>query len=247
MKKILLILLIGFSGKITAQSLIGGKNIIKANLSSVVLNNYHITYERSINHFMSLSASYRTMPKGSLPLKSLAKKFIDNPNINFDALQIGNTAITFESRFYLGLAKMSGFYLAPYARFANFDLNVPVSFSYIDPISNTTIPKTENMNGTIRSKSFGAYFGLQKQLLTKLVLDVWVIGGHYGNSNGLLEFKPTTALPSQAYTALSNAVNETNANPFTIKSKAVSGGVEADMSGPWAGIRGLGISLGLRF
>jgi len=84
----------------------------------------------SLNHFMSVSASYRYMPKGSLPLQAIAKKYIDNPAINFDLFQMGNNALTFESRFYLGLQKMSGFYIAPYARFADFDLSVPVEYTY---------------------------------------------------------------------------------------------------------------------
>jgi hypothetical protein len=253
MKKLLFILalLVTFQG--TAQKLIGGNNIIKGNLTSFALKNYHLSYERSLNHFMSVSASYRYMPKSSLPLQSIAEKYIDNSAINFDLFQMGNNALTFESRFYLGLQKMSGFYIAPYARFAEFDLSVPVEYTYTpDPtvgaiIGNKPITKTAGLNGNIKSKSYGAYIGLQKQLLTKLVIDIWFIGGHYGNSNGNLSFIAPEKLPSQAVDALQKTLDDTKVNPFELKSKVDQNGATADMKGPWAGFRGLGISLGLRF
>jgi len=74
MKKLLFILALVFTLQVDAQKLIGGNNIIKGNLTSFALKNYQLTYERSLNHFMSLSASYRYMPKGGLPLQSTVKK-----------------------------------------------------------------------------------------------------------------------------------------------------------------------------
>jgi hypothetical protein len=253
MKKLFFILALLVTLQVHAQKLIGGKNIIKGNLTSFALKNYQVSYERSLNHFMSVSASYRYMPKGSLPLQSIAEKYIDNSAINFDLFQMGNNALTFESRFYLGLQKMSGFYIAPYARFANFDLSVPVDYTYTpDPtvgavIGNAPITKTAGLNGIIKSNSYGAYIGLQKQLLTKLVIDIWFIGGHYGNSNGTLNFASPEKLPTQAVDALQKSLDDTNLNPFELKSKVTQNGATADMKGPWAGFRGLGISLGLRF
>lgn len=253
MKKVLFILAALFTIQVNAQKLIGGNNIIKGNLTSFALKNYHLSYERSLNHFMSVSASYRYMPKSSLPLQSIAEKYIDNSAINFDLFQMGNNALTFESRFYLGLQKMSGFYIAPYARFAEFDLSVPVEYTYTpDPtvgaiIGNKPITKTAGLNGNIKSNSYGAYIGLQKQLLTKLVIDIWFIGGHYGNSNGNLSFIAPEKLPSQAVDALQKTLDDTKVNPFELKSKVNQNGATADMKGPWAGFRGLGISLGLRF
>lgn len=255
MKKLLFILALICSLQVHAQKLIGGNNIIKGNLTSFALKNYQLTYERSLNRFMSLSASYRYMPKGGLPLQSTVKKYIDNSDINYDLFQMGNNALTFEGRFYLGLQKMSGFYIAPYARFANFDLSAPVEYTYTPDatvgaiIGNTPITKTANLNGIIKSSSYGAYIGMQKQLLTKLVLDIWFIGGHYGNSNGSLNFvaPENDKLPTQAVAALQKTLDDTKVNPFEIKSKVTQNGATADMKGPWAGFRGLGISLGLRF
>lgn len=250
MKKVLFILALLITLQVNAQKLIGGNNIIKGNLTSFALKNYHLSFERSLNHFMSVSASYRYMPKGSLPLQAIAKKYIDNPAINFDLFQMGNNALTFESRFYLGLQKMSGFYIAPYARFADFDLSIPVEYTYTPEgsfIAPTPITKSANLDGVIKSTSYGAYIGLQKQLLTKLVIDIWFIGGHFGSSNGSLNFIAPEKLPTQAVSALQKALDNTKVSPFEITSKVNQNGATADMKGPWAGFRGLGVSLGLRF
>ena len=253
MRKLLLVLMVFLSLNATAQKLIGGDHILKTNLSSDALKNYNLTFEKNILPFVSLSASYRTMPKSPLPLKGLAKKFIKSDAIDFDQFQVGNTALTFEGRFYLGIQKMSGFYIAPYTRFANFDLSIPVNYSY-NSISTTTLKpvienKTATLEGTIRSQSLGVYVGMQFQLATKIVLDFWMIGGHYGSSNGKLEFTPLPGaqFPTEAQNALQKTLNDIRANPFKIKATVTSSGAVADMEGPWAGIRGGGLTLGLRF
>lgn len=238
-----------------AQSLIGGKNIIKTNLSGDVLQNYNLTYERSINRFMSISASYGSMAKRSLPLKSLAKQFIDNSSIDFDNFKVANNALTIEGRFYIGLQKMSGFYIAPYARFGNMEVDVPVNYTYTtEPsvvngvnIPSTTVTTKSTLNGSIRSQSVGAYFGMQFQLLTKVVLDIWAIGGHYGSSNGKIQADLPAGTPSEAATALKTTLDNTNASPFKLSTTVSGNSVITNTDGPWAGLRGAGITVGIRF
>ena len=252
MKKIFLLFFIVIAFNATSQSLIGGDNILKTNLSADAINNYNITYEKSINHFISLSVNYKSMPLSKLPLKSIAKKFIDNPAIDFDNFKIGNTTITFEGRFYLGLSKMSGFYIGPYIRYGNYDLSVPASYTYTpDKIFPTEIVKpitaVATLDGTVRTQSYGAHVGMQFQLLTKLVLDISFMGGHYGTSTGKLEFSPPVAFPRPAQDALKQVLDNTKADPFKLKSTVNANKAMVDMEGPWWGLRGLGIGLGLRF
>lgn len=237
-----------------SQSLIGGNHILKTNLSADALKNYNLTYERSLNHFMSVSLSYSTMPKRTLPFQFLAKSFIDNSSIDFDNFTIANDAITVEGRFYLGLQKMSGFYIAPYARFGNLDLGVPVNYSYNYTLGNQTIPVTTNaqLYGSIRSQSVGAYVGMQFQLLTKLVLDFWIVGGHYGRSSGTLQYNAPAGTPQEAVTELKNTIDKTQASPFHLSTSIVQNSdgtrsVVTNTDGPWAGIRAAGITVGLRF
>ena len=65
MKKIILFayFIIIVMTQLKAQSLIGGNHILKTNLSADALQNYNLTFEKSLNHFMSLSLSYANMSK----------------------------------------------------------------------------------------------------------------------------------------------------------------------------------------
>ena len=252
MKKILPLFFIVMAFNASSQSLIGGDNILKTNLSADAINNYNLTFEKSINRFISLSVNYKSMPLSKLPLKSLVKKFIDNPAIDFDNFKFGNTTITFEGRFYLGLSKMSGFYVGPYIRYGNYDLSVPASYTYTpDKIIPAEIVKPitalATLDGTVRTQSYGVHVGMQFQLLTKLVLDISFIGGHYGTSSGKLEFSPPVAFPRPAREALQEVLDNTQAAPFKLKSTVYANKATVDTEGPWLGLRGLGIGLGLRF
>jgi Protein of unknown function (DUF3575) len=252
MKKIFTFFLLIIAFNASSQKLIGGKNILKTNLSANAINNYNITFEKSINRFISLSVNYKTMPLSTLPLKSIVKQFIDNPGINFDNFKFGNTTITFEGRFYLGLSKMSGFYIGPYIRYGNYDLSVPINYTYTPEnpspnISLPPVPVNANLDGTIRTQSYGAHVGMQFQLLTKLVLDISFIGGHYGTSTGKLNFMAPIDFPKPAQVELQRILDNTKANPFSLKSVVNARGAITDTEGPWAGLRGLGVGIGLRF
>lgn len=252
MKKLFFMLLVSFCNTANAQSLIGGNNILKTNLSSDALNNYNLTFERSLSRFMSVSLSYRKMNKQKLPLKALAKQFIQNDAIDFDKFELGNSAITAEARFYIGISKMSGFYIAPYTRSATFDLTVPLDYTYtpVSPVPNVTLPSIPmhaQLDGTIRSTSYGLYTGMQLHLLSKIVLDLWIIGGHYGTSSGKLIFVAPAGTPALALSELKKTIDLTKTTPFTLTTSTTPNGIITDAEGPWAGIRGLGITVGIRF
>jgi hypothetical protein len=247
MKKILVILccLPLFAG---AQKLIGGSNIIRWNLGSLVLKNYHFTYERSLTRHLSLSLSYRTMPKGSIPFKSQLEKAIESSSINFDKAEIGNTAWTLAGRLYLGLGKMKGFYLEPYLRFASFDVTAPIKYTYTSttaPTAGQTFSKEAFFSGKITSTSPGLLLGWQFQLATKLVMDIQLIGGHYGHSSGDLLF--AASLSNDEVTALQKEIDNIKSDPFKLKGTVNNSGARISSDGPWAGIRGANIGIGLRF
>lgn len=240
MKKIILVLLcLPLFG--TAQKLIGGSNIIRWNLGSLAFKNYHFTYERNILPHISASISYRTQPKGAPPFQAQLKEVLNSSDINFDHFEMGNTALTGEARFYIGLGKMKGFYLAPYLRMASFDLTAPIKYS------SGVSSKEASFVGKIKSTSGGLMLGWQFQIFTKLVLDLQIIGGHYGTSKGDLNFTPTSPLNGPEITALQESLNNIDAKPFKFTSTVTSSGAVIKTDGPWAGIRGANIGIGLRF
>lgn len=239
MKKIILLLLCLPLLKANAQKLIGGSNILKMNLASLAARNYHFTYERHIFKSISFSVSYRSMSKGPVPFQAQLEEAINSSDINFNSFEIGNTAITPELRIYLSLGKMKGFYLAPYMRFASFDLGAPIKYT-----SNLG-SKEAIFTGKVSSTSAGLMIGYQFQILKKLVLDFQIIGGHYGTSKGDLNF--AAQLNNFEQQSLQDNINKIEAAPFKFKGTVTNNGAQILSDGPWAGIRGLNLGLGLRF
>jgi len=241
MKKIIFFL---FLLPLFAHAQLGKNNIIKTNLSGYVFNNYYFTYERKIVKHLSLSLSYRTMPKGIIPFESQVSKMFKNSNFDFTQFQIGNTAITPEVRIY-SHKNMTGFYIAGYARFATFDITAPVNYTYTNGAVQQS--STALFDGKITSTSGGLMIGTQHNLFKILVLDIWILGGHYGTCNGTLLATINHTMSSQEQAALQNQINGIQASPFTITGKVTSP-TTANLvaNGPWAGIRA-GLNLGIRF
>ena len=91
--------------------------------------------------------------------------------------------------------------------------------------------------------------GAQFKLGKSAYLDWWIIGPNYGSAKGGLNL--TTTLSSMEQTELRNTIEALKADaPFDklIGSYTVSStGAFINAKGPWAGLRGLGINLGIRF
>ncbi len=229
-------------------SLIGGKNIIKTNISGNIIQNYNITYERSLAKKLSLSIGVRYMPKSTVPFKEKLEEFINNNDVKVNDFQMGNFAITPELRLYLSKGKMKGFYIAPYARYASFDVSVPITYTNSGLL---TTKATALFVGKINSISGGIMMGTQFNIAKKIVLDFWIIGGHYGSSNGTIyavDINPqmNSKTDRDALQAQLDELKEVG--PFRFEGKVTSNNsAEIKSTGPWAGIRGLGLSLGVRF
>jgi len=240
MKKLLVLLLL--------PTIVSAQNsIIKTNLCGLALKNYNLTYERSVARIMSLSVGLRYMPKSTVPLKSTIEKMVDNQDVRINDFKMGNTAITGEARIYVGIKKMTGFYIAPYLRYANFDFTIP--------IKNPTSGESILFDGKISSFSGGLLLGMQYSILKKFVIDIWTIGGHYGSSHGTLfasKINPImdeSSQGSQAKIDLQNTLDNLNdAGPFKFEGKVTSPTTaEIKSTGPWFGLRSFALSIGYRF
>jgi hypothetical protein len=245
--KQLLFLLLCFPLFANAQLLGLGSNIVKVNLSSLALKNYSFSFERKISKRVSLVLGYRTEPKGSPPFQSQLENIINSSDINFSRFEIGNTAWTPEVRFYLGKGNMRGFYLAPYMRFSSFDVTSPVR--YTTTVNGSPYTKDADFSGKITSTNGGLMIGTQHRLFKVLVIDIWIIGGHYGSSKGDLNFVATTPLNQQEQSVLKQNLDNINAKPFKFTNTVYADGSGAKITsdGPWAGIRGAGINIGFHF
>lgn len=220
------------------------KSVLKTNLCGLAINNYNLIYERSLTKKISFSLGYRKMSKDVLPYKSELQSQFKNKDINFDIFKLGNEAITTELRLYLGKHRMKGFYFAPYGRYANFDLTFPIKFS--DSVDVNPV----QMEGKISSYSVGLMMGIQCNLSKRLVFDFWLLGGHYGKSKGSLTASNINPeLSKEDQDNLQKSLSDLkDAGPFSFEGKVTSStSATLSSTGPWIGLRTLGITLGYRF
>ena len=225
------------------------KNIIKVNLMALGLKNYSFQYERVLTKHISVALGVRSMPTGGLPLKSTIIDLVgtDNPDVTqtLNDLKVGNFAITPEVRFYLSKKGYGrGFYVAPYYRFAKFSSEeLPIEF---DADGGGT--KTIKLKGDVTTNSGGLMFGAQWQIGKMVMIDWWILGGHYGVSKGTLSGVPSASLSANEQDEIRTIINDfENDIPLTkITADVSANNVKAIVDGPWAGVRA-GLTIGIRF
>jgi hypothetical protein len=235
---------------ISDSIIIPNKNIIKTNLSSIVLNNYSLQYERIFTKRFSLSLSYRLMPKGSLPMKKSLLNFIEDDNVDSDIediinnAEIGASAITLEPRLYIGKKGYGrGFYFAPYYRYSNFTLG-NIGFNYT---SDTGEQRRAALDGSISAHSGGLMIGAQWDLGSGFVLDWWIMGGHFGTSSGKVSGTPSVPLSENEQQEIRESIENIEFSDMIKEINISANGIDVSLDAPWLGVRAFGVSLGYRF
>lgn len=216
------------------------KNIVKINLIGFSINGQ---YERILSKRFSIALSYKFLPSSKLIFRGAIPVSDPQARESLDELILSNSAITPEVRFYVGKKGYGrGFYLAPFYRNAKFSgKGLGIDFT-LDNGQNTTF----NMEGTIKSSTFGLLLGAQWKIGKNFWLDWQIIGPHYGRATGNINGKSTVALSASEQNSLFNALNDINI-PFTNETVSVSANnASLGLTGPWAGLR-TGLSLGIDF
>jgi hypothetical protein len=227
---------------------IPGRNILKANLTSLLFRNYSFQYERVLSRRVSLGVSYRFMPSGPVPFKNAIINNVadgDPETIEqINSLTLSNSAITPELRFYFGKHGYGrGFYLAPFYRYAKHEAgNVTVEYQ-----SSSTGTSSIDMSGKLTSNTGGLLIGAQWNLGRNLVLDWWIIGPHFGSGKGDLAGVSSRPLTASEQADLKNELESIDF-PFGIESTVTvdANGAKMQLSGPMAGVRA-GLQIGFRF
>ncbi|MDB5232333.1 MAG: hypothetical protein JWN76_3138, partial [Chitinophagaceae bacterium] len=210
---------------------------------SLLVKNYSFQYELAIGRKTSVALGYRFMPNSTLPFISSIKSTINDPDTEkqVDDLTTSNSAFTPEIRFYLGKKGVfHGFYLAPFARISQYKASMP-HFNYKVASTDRTIA----MNGKLNTTTGGLLMGAQWSLGKTIYLDWWILGLNGGSSNGFIEGKQSLSPMEQD--AFRQALKDLEI-PFTKTTVTVdANGGRLDMKGSWAGLRGGGLCIGIRF
>ena len=237
----------------TARQEVFRKNIVKMNLSALAFNNYSLSYERSLTRKISFVAGYRFMPEtgvSSIPLAERAiDRFLEEDDDVVDAMDRGtlaNNTYTGEIRFYTGRKPgASGFYLSLYGRYMN--LKPTYSHDYDTGTRTYVLP----FDGTLNGFGGGVMIGSQWLIAKRVAFDWYILGGHYGKLKGKLS--ATADLSTMAETErrgleedIEIANDELNGK-VSVAATVTDKGVDVEGTAPFAGIRGLGFSLGIAF
>ena len=232
----------------TSDDIAFKKNIFKVNLTSPVLKNYSVQYERVISKTVSVALSGRIMPTSTLPFKNTIRKEVikeedDLITDAFNQAKFSNFAITPEVRFYLGKKGYGrGFYIAPYYRFAKYKVN-ELNYTYDDDGDDITI----NLTGNLTSHTGGFLLGAQWMLSNTIGLDWWILGPNLGKGKGDLNGLSDKPIDPDMQQDIRETLENDLDIPFTKTAVTVdSKGANVKMDGPWAGVRA-GLLLTFRF
>jgi hypothetical protein len=224
-------------------------NIVKVNLMALALKNYSFQYERVLTKKISIALGVRTMPSSTLPFKDVfVDQFgISDPDNDLEStirdVKIGNFAITPEVRFYLNKKGYGrGFYIAPYYRYAKFNSDeLPITYT-----GDGGTDKTIKLKGDIATHSGGLMIGAQWHLGKVVTLDWWIIGAHYGTSNGTLNGVPSSSLSANEQTDIKNTIESLELPLTKITAEVSANNIKAIIDGPWGGVRA-GLTIGIKF
>ncbi|MFV8226215.1 DUF3575 domain-containing protein [Christiangramia aquimixticola] len=221
------------------------KNIPKFSFTSLVFRNIQLQYERVLNRKFSAGLAYSMIPEGDFPFR---ETIINSASSEDDISRyIGNASLKYSSftpevRFYVGKGYGKGFYLAPFYRHTSYTLD-NINFYY-----DTDEGFEENLatKGDLSSNTFGLQIGSQFNLGSRLILDWFIIGPHYGSGNGDLAGTTAGTLSETEQQSLRNTLNEIDFPLGEFSNEVNSKGAVVKIEGPWAGIRA-GLALGYRF
>lgn len=220
-------------------------NILKVNVSALPFGNFSLQYERVLQKKISLALGIGFRPEGKLPFKNSLNDAANGDQDIENAInnaQLSNFSITPEFRFYVGKKGYGrGFYLAPYYRFASFNVStIPIEYN------GGTGTKSINLTGDMKTHSGGLMLGAQWFIGKSVTLDWWILGAHYGAGKGSLSGTPSAPFTQLEQNDIRQTIEDIELPVGNIKAEVTSTSAKAIINGPWAGIRAA-ITLGIRF
>jgi hypothetical protein len=233
--------------KVSADKVKISKNFIKFNITSALIKNYSLQYERVLSRGVSIAVSLRFMPESGIPYTDNIFKWFDitdpETQVVIKNSIIGNYAITPEIRFYTGKKKYgNGFYFALFYRYGYYTLNNALIPYDTDSGEEVTL----NTSGNVSAHTGGFMLGAQWALGKHICLDWWILGPQFGVSSGDMTSLSSGPLSEVDQQDIADNLNNIEIPMFKQTVNVTSDKVSMVFDGPWAGLRA-GLSLGVKF
>ena len=234
-----------------AQSKIPNPNIIKYNVSGLLVKSHIVQYERVTSSKSSLALTVGFSPNTSLPFKDRLIELYGNDAQARSAIEstsFNKLTLTAEYRFYLSKKTPQGFYVAPFARYST--MSMEQNYSFVDSDNTTHNPRVK---GTFTGFGGGVLLGSQWTLGSSVVLDLWLAGPFIGSQKaefyGLDDRQILNTAGVEAdIESIDLPLWDLDATVRNISSGGVQKGeITTTLKGPFLGVRMLGFSLGFRF
>jgi len=226
-------------------------NFVKVNLTSLLIKNYSLQYERVLSKSISAAISFRIMPETGLPFKDQIINIADitDPDVKEIAenLLISNYAITPEIRYYFGKKKYgNGLYLSLFYRYGSYNFNNIVFDVEYEEGDGPTMDATAD----IKSHTGGLLLGSQWSLGKYVCLDWWILGPHFGVSSGdaiaISSYQLDLEEQQDFRDEVNDALVDADIPMLDYKISTTSDQVSLNFDGPWGGLR-FGLSIGVKF
>jgi len=225
------------------------QNIVKMNVSSLIVKNFSFQYERVLTPKLSACLGIRLMPKGGMPFSGTLASKIDDDDDDaakqfIKKMDMGGWAITPELRYYFGKGYGKGFYLSVFGRYERFDLNSV--YAYKDDNNVTT---NIAFDGHYSSTGIGLMIGSQFMLGSRVTLDWWILGPYYARPKADLNGSGFN-LSNEDRDQLQEDIDGVEIDLLSFKTTAAVTNTTATIkvggsSAPL--VRGFGLCLGVRF
>src|SRR5690606_36619363 len=226
--------------EIEEKNLVERKNMVKLNALALTTGTVSVQYERLVSPKITVGATVNLMPKRGLPFSNTVESFVDDKTTaaQLQAISMSSFSFTPEARIYFGKESFKGFYIAPFARFGSYSLELPVDYHYEGKDEHLIV------DGKISSFSGRLAFDAQWKLSKSIYLDWMIMGPHYGSAKGSLEGQ--RVLNPEEQDATNDALKDLDIPVVDYEYEVNSSGGKVKLDGPWAGIRAV-IGVGYRF
>ena len=233
--------------KISPEKAKISKNFIKFNITSALIKNYSLQYERVLSRGISVALSFRVMPETTIPYSDKIIKWFDvtdpETQVVIKNSIIGNYAITPEIRFYTGKKKYgNGFYFSLFYRYGHYTANNVLIPYDTDRGEQVTL----NTSGNVSAHTGGFMIGAQWALGKHICLDWWILGPQFGVSKGDMLSLSSGTLDPIDQQDIADSINNVDSPMFNKTVNVTADQVSMVFDGPWAGLRA-GLSLGVKF